>query len=47
MNYKEECLKIYYTSDVVNKELSFGCEVIVSYWDKPVFISTGEHNLVK
>lgn len=27
MDYKAECEKIYYASDVVNKELSFGCVV--------------------
>ena len=28
-NYKQKCLDIYYASDVVDKTLSFGCEVNV------------------
>jgi len=27
MDYKTKCLNIFYASDVVNKELTFGCEV--------------------
>lgn len=30
IDYKAECLKIYYASDVCDKTLSFGCEVIKS-----------------
>lgn len=29
MNYKQKCLDIFYASDLVNKELMFGCEVYI------------------
>ena len=33
MNHKQECLDIYYASDVVNKELTFGCELLRKSYD--------------